>query len=118
MNFACKKCNQTNWSLWTSSSTGRTYKYCKTCRQHRAKTYSYRKTQATGTHTRKQWLAKLELYDKCPNCLRLWQVIPLRPDRRYKFVWTKDHILPLNQGGTDEIENIQPLCYQCNFGKR
>ncbi|WP_414717293.1 HNH endonuclease [Telluribacter sp.] len=27
-------------------------------------------------------------------------------------------MLPLSRGGTDEINNIQLLCYQCNFGKR
>ena len=113
----CKKCGDMNWSFWTSASTGKVSKYCKTCRQERARLYNQRKDDAKGSHTRKQWLDKLKNYDRCPNCERPWDEIPPRPDTRYKNVWTKDHIVPLNKGGSDDIENIQPLCFQCNFGK-
>ena len=118
MEKPCTKCGDVNWSTWRSASTGKMHYYCKTCRKIRAKANASRKNNAEGTHTKKQWEEKLKTYDNCPNCKRTWNTIPNRPDKRYKYVWTKDHITPLNQGGTDDIKNIQPLCYQCNFGKR
>jgi 5-methylcytosine-specific restriction endonuclease McrA len=114
---ACKKCGGTEFGYWTSASTGKRHRYCLVCRRERAAAYSQRKVENGGKHTRRQWLDKLAQYDSCPRCGRQWETIPARPDRRYKYVWTKDHIVPLTEGGTDDIENIQPLCFQCNSAK-
>ena len=104
-----------NWSTWTSTD-GTVHKYCKTCRQERAKRYNKRKNSAIGSHTRKEFLDKLKQYERCPRCNRKWEDIPFsKGNAKYKI--TEDHIIPLLEGGTDDIGNIQPLCYQCNFKK-
>lgn len=30
---------------------------------------------------------------------------------------TYDHIIPLSQGGTNELKNLQPMCRECNSKK-
>ncbi|MCK4783347.1 MAG: HNH endonuclease [Desulfobacteraceae bacterium] len=58
-----------------------------------------------GSHSLEDWLALKDKHNyKCAICKRLK---PL----------TKDHIVPLSKGGTDFINNIQPLCRNCNSQK-
>lgn len=61
--------------------------------------------RAQGTHTEAEWLAILEpCKGICPRC-----------GKRRKL--GKDHIKPISRGGSDAIENIQPLCRSCNSSK-
>lgn len=59
-----------------------------------------------GSHTLQEWLDLCEKYDnRCLACGR-------------KVKLTVDHIMPLIRGGTDDIDNIQPLCITCNSRKK
>jgi uncharacterized protein YdaU (DUF1376 family) len=60
-----------------------------------------------GSHTDVEWSNMLEICDrKCVRC-----------GARTEDVLCKDHIIPLYRGGSDAIENIQPLCRSCNSQK-
>lgn len=60
--------------------------------------------RAIATHTKAEWLA---LVDACGNaCVRCGGAGVV-----------KDHIIPIYQGGSDGIDNLQPLCQSCNSRK-
>jgi 5-methylcytosine-specific restriction endonuclease McrA len=117
INFPCRKCGAKDFLLYTSSTTGKVSRYCRPCQGKRREAHAARKLANGGSHTRGAWLEKLKQYERCPRCGRRWEDIPPRPNKRYAHVWTKDHIVSLKQGGTDDISNIQPLCYRCNSAK-
>jgi len=104
-----------NWSRWVSTD-GTSHKYCKSCRQLRAEKYTMRKSLSIRDHTDAEFRIKLATYDRCPICGRLWKDVPFSKGKA-KYKITEDHIIPLVEGGTNDITNIQPLCYQCNFKK-
>lgn len=64
-----------------------------------------RRNNVSGAHTAKQWLDLCTKYNN--KCLCCGLEKPL----------TKDHIIPISKGGTDNIDNIQPLCNECNATK-
>ena len=64
---------------------------------------------AEGNHTLGEWMTLKAQYNwTCPWCLKKEPEISL----------TEDHIIPLSKGGSDNIENIQPLCRLCNSRKQ
>lgn len=84
---------------------------------HNRKQYIYRKKQAGGSFTEKEWNdLKEENNHTCPKC------------KRKGLELTADHIIPTSQWKKwrrknkvsykcNDIENIQPYCRQCNSSK-
>lgn len=63
---------------------------------------------AEGTYTKEEWENKKKKYNySCVCCKRKKPEIKL----------TVDHIIPIKLGGTNYIDNIQPLCQSCNSHK-
>jgi len=57
-----------------------------------------------GTHTEEEWEQLKKHIGKCLMC-------------GAKDDLVKDHIIPIYQGGSDSIDNLQPLCHKCNSSK-
>jgi 5-methylcytosine-specific restriction endonuclease McrA len=68
-----------------------------------------RRKEVGGSHTVAEWKALKDQYDhKCLCCGKAEPEVEL----------TRDHIIAITKGGTDDIENIQPLCRGCNAQKQ
>ena len=104
----CKKCYakqlqipEEKWNWKGGISKTREYK------AHYSRIKRDRLRGATGSHTLKEWQELKDSYGKCLACGAT------EPDTQL----TRDHIIPIARGGSNNIENIQPLCRSCNSRK-
>ena len=103
-------------SEFTQRATGTYFSACKECNKNVfAQRRRARLKNASGEYTTKEWLGLIKLFERCPMCLGVWAAI-VPPSNRTSVI-TVDHIIPISKGGSNSIENIQPLCYSCNSKK-
>ena len=121
-NRTCYKCMRflpnTNF---TKRSVGTYFSACKECNKYEFQhTRRARLAEAGGKFTKKEFDELIKKYPCCPMCSRNWEEIPLPKGKLVP--WTADHIVPINpqkggRKGTNDISNIQPLCFSCNSKK-
>lgn len=69
-----------------------------------------RRNRTVGSFTYHEWeLLKKQYGYICPCCGS--------EETKVKKL-TVDHVIPISKGGSNYIENIQPLCLMCNLKKR
>jgi 5-methylcytosine-specific restriction endonuclease McrA len=104
-----KRATEAALTKWPESSNGNRKKRRPSLETEKksASLRSSRLAQARqiARHTKEEWRAMLEIFG--PFCLRCGEKKPL----------VKDHITPIYKGGSDGVENIQPLCAKCNASK-
>lgn len=72
-----------------------------------------RLAEADGSFTKEEWQQLKEKYaHKCAICGEK------EPFRQYRKKLTIDHIMPISKGGSNDITNIQPACFNCNSIKK
>ena len=75
--------------------------------KHKAHNHLYRARLfgSAGKFTAEEWEALcVKFHNLCLRCLKPNKLTP-------------DHVIPLSRGGSNRIQNIQPLCGPCNSRK-
>ena len=75
-------------------------------KRRRLRAERLRQARTKGTHTKQEWEElKAKFGYQCVRC------------GTDKYNVERDHIIPIYMGGSDSIDNIQPLCAWCNVSK-
>ena len=74
----------------------------------RARGWRLKEARKKGRHTKKEWEEMKDFFDNtCCCCM----------GDSGLFHVEKDHVIPIYQGGSDALYNLQPLCARCNSSK-
>ncbi len=123
----CKKCKNATRDRWTRENAGHIRAYKRQWRQenrqhiiaqkrerrHRTKCHIIYKfnrearVNKAGEFTTDHWKALLRHYAPDGTCLCCG----------HKRELTVDHVIPLSLGGPNTVDNLQPLCQECNSAK-
>lgn len=115
----CKKCYSDYQREYRAKNGNRRQRYGKEYSKEQDRKYNQsekgkinhkngkyrRRGRTVGTIKAKDWKAMVMKYNH--KCLRCGAEKPL----------TVDHVIPLSKGGLNTIENVQPLCMECNLWK-
>lgn len=82
---------------------------CRVCEREWDKRHRLRSPRVKKNYSKQEWEVLKKQYDYI--CLRCGRQEP-------EIVLQADHIIPRSLNGSNLIENIQPLCPQCNSWKR
>lgn len=101
---------------WSKKNRKKQQSYVNKCRDNKPEHYrllrrvseNRRRTRMNGNLTAAEWEALKAKYNYA--CLRCGK-------REPKISLTIDHIVAVCNGGSNSIENIQPLCRPCNTSK-
>lgn len=101
----CQTCRDDKSREWAAANPDKTKNYGRKAKRKR----ELRLKELPGRHSPEDWEAlKTATGNKCLCCGASGDDVEL----------TRDHVVPLSKGGTDDISNIQPLCASCNSKKR
>lgn len=70
--------------------------------------------QATETKRiggRKRQALRKALWESDPHCAHCRRLVDLAGE------WERDHVVPLSEGGTEDVSNTQVLCLDCHAEK-
>ena len=67
-----------------------------------------KKAKEKGRHSKEEWYEMLVFFNhRCCKCFK---------SKDNVFI-VKDHVVSISEGGSDGIDNLQPLCWTCNTNK-
>ena len=104
MKSAPKPCNKPGCGVLVRDGTAR-------CDKHKPEAWTKKPTATKRITGRKLQAMRAELFTSKPLCAECER------QGRLRLATQRDHIKPLAEGGADDGDNVQGLCFDCHEAK-